>query len=94
MIALPVNVGRLANFGECYIISPIFIGFEETSSYWSVPLFFAFHRPRWQGLTFTTPVSSPQTIGDRNSLAGSLTSAVEYPVDLVTKFNSLVRTRD
>ena len=38
-IARPVNVGQKANFGVCSIINPTFIGFEETSSRWSVQFF-------------------------------------------------------
>ena len=33
----------LANFGKCSLINPTFIGFEETSSYWSIQFFSVFH---------------------------------------------------
>ena len=37
-IARPITVGRWDSFGKCSMIEPTtFIGFEETSSYWTVP---------------------------------------------------------
>ena len=56
-------------------------------------------------LAFQTPLAGtdiymyksnffPQTIRDCNSLTDSLTCASECAVDSVTKFTSLVRTRD
>ena len=36
IIARPVNVGDFKKNMECAIFNPAFIGFEETSSYWSV----------------------------------------------------------
>ena len=32
--------GHKADFGQCSIINPIFIGFQESSSCWSIQLFF------------------------------------------------------
>ena len=48
-------------------------------------------KSQWLGLIYTSPVSSPQTIRDWNSLTHSLISASECAVDSVTKFTSLVR---
>ena len=65
--ARPVNVGRKANFGECSILNPTFIGFEETSSYWPVQSFSVFH---WQ----------PSIGKPRMTSVSLVTIAVRYPV--------------
>ena len=57
-IAWSVNAGREANFGECIITNLTFIGFEETSSYWSFQFFFVFNwapsvgKPRMNSVFF------------------------------------------